>query len=148
MHLYAACRVAGGAGVRGSCVMPDARSDRSYDVVLLGATGFTGALTAGELAARGPKELRWALAGRNAAKLGRTAERVAVNHPGAPVPGIVHADVTDERSLREMAESARVLITTVGPYIEHGAGVVAACAVAGTDYCDLTGEPEFVDRMY
>jgi short subunit dehydrogenase-like uncharacterized protein len=126
-------------------------ADRPYDVVVLGATGFTGALTAEALAARGvggERVLKWAIAGRNQDKLQAVAERVAAAQPEAPAPALLHADVTDDASLRELAESTRVLITTVGPYIEHGAGVVAACAAAGTDYCDLTGEPEFVDRMY
>jgi short subunit dehydrogenase-like uncharacterized protein len=114
-----------------------------YDVVLFGATGFTGALTAEYLAQRAPDGLRWALAGRSAEKLEALAERL----PGTP-PGVLVADVTDEASLRRMAESARVVITTVGPYVRFGEPVVAACAEAGTDYVDLTGEPEFVDRMY
>jgi short subunit dehydrogenase-like uncharacterized protein len=117
-------------------------TDRAHDVVLLGATGFTGALTAAELAARAPAGSTWALAGRNPDKLARVAERI-----GADVPRLA-ADVTDEASLRELAESARVVISTVGPYAEHGEPLVAACAAAGTDYVDLTGEPEFVDRMY
>ena len=63
-------------------------------------------------------------------------------------PETLKADVTDPASLRRVAESARVVITTVGPYIRYGEPLVAACAEAGTDYVDLTGEPEFVDRMY
>jgi len=61
---------------------------------------------------------------------------------------LLHADVGDEASLRSVAESARVVITTVGPYVAYGEPLVAACAAAGTDYVDLTGESEFVDRMY
>jgi short subunit dehydrogenase-like uncharacterized protein len=61
---------------------------------------------------------------------------------------LIDADVNDAASLRELASSTRVLITTVGPYINYGEAVVAACAAAGTDYVDLTGEPEFVDRMW
>jgi short subunit dehydrogenase-like uncharacterized protein len=125
-----------------------ATPDRPYDVAVLGATGFTGALTAGEIAARAPEGLRWAIAGRSADKLAGVRERIAADRPGAPEPEIVLADVTDSASLRALAESTRVLATTVGPYVEYGAGVVAACAEAGTDYVDLTGEPEFVDRMY
>jgi short subunit dehydrogenase-like uncharacterized protein len=123
-------------------------TDRAYDVAILGATGFTGALTADEIAARAPKDLRWALAGRSTPKLEDVRERITAAHPDAPVPGIVVADVTDQPSLRALAQATRVLATTVGPYVRHGAGVVAACAEAGTDYLDLTGEPEFVDRSY
>jgi short subunit dehydrogenase-like uncharacterized protein len=125
-----------------------ATPQRTYDVVVLGATGFTGALTAGEVAARAPEGLRWAIAGRSADKLEAARAKIAADHPAAPAPGVVAADVTDPASLRALAEATRVLVTTVGPYIHHGAGVVAACAAAGTDYLDLTGEPEFVDRMY
>ncbi len=66
---------------------------------------------------------------------------------GVDVP-LVHADSSDPGSLADLARSTRVVITTVGPYLEHGEPLVAACAEAGTDYVDLTGEPEFVDRMY
>jgi short subunit dehydrogenase-like uncharacterized protein len=63
-------------------------------------------------------------------------------------PDILEVDVTDTTSVRDAAGAARVLITTVGPYVQHGGFFVAACAASGTDYIDLTGEPEFVDRMY
>jgi short subunit dehydrogenase-like uncharacterized protein len=116
--------------------------DRPYDVVLLGATGFTGALTAEYLAKHAPPELKWALAGRNRAKL----EAVRANL-GVDVE-LVLADVEEPETLRALAESTRIVVTTVGPYIRYGEPLVAACAEAGTDYLDLTGEPEFVDRMY
>jgi short subunit dehydrogenase-like uncharacterized protein len=119
-----------------------AATDRPYDIVLFGATGFTGALTAEYLAANAGPQTRWALAGRNQAKLDELAGRLG------GVPETLKADVTDPASLRRVAESARVVITTVGPYIRYGEPLVAACAEAGTDYVDLTGEPEFVDRMY
>ena len=61
---------------------------------------------------------------------------------------MIVADVDDPASMRAMAESTRVVITTVGPYIHYGEPVVAACAAAGTHYVDLTGEPEFVDLMW
>ncbi|HWD64725.1 MAG TPA: saccharopine dehydrogenase NADP-binding domain-containing protein [Solirubrobacteraceae bacterium] len=121
-----------------------ARADRPYDVVLFGATGFTGALTAEYLAEHGPSDLRWALAGRNMAKLEAVRERLS----GFDELPLLKADITDEDSMREVASSARVVITTVGPYINYGEPLVAACAKAGTDYVDLTGEPEFVDLMW
>ena len=117
-------------------------AEREHDIVLFGATGFTGALTAEYLAGHAGDGLRWALAGRNRAKLEALAERLGVEVP------LLHADVTDVASLRSVAASARVVITTVGPYVTYGEPLVAACAAAGTDYVDLTGEPEFVDRMY
>jgi len=121
---------------------------RRYDVVLFGATGFTGGLTADYLAANAPEEMRWALAGRNRSKLDAVAARLAVAAPEAPKPDVIVADAADEAALRQAAESTRVVITTIGPYALYGGPLVAACAAAGTDYCDLTGEPEFVDRVW
>jgi saccharopine dehydrogenase (NAD+, L-glutamate forming) len=118
-------------------------AERDHDIVLFGATGFTGALTAEYLAEHAGDGVRWAIAGRNRAKLEALSERLGIDD----VP-LLHADVADEASLRTVAESARVVITTVGPYVAYGEPLVAACAAAGTDYVDLTGEPEFVDRMY
>ena len=122
--------------------------DRDLDVVLFGATGFTGALTAEYLAAHAPEGLRWALAGRNPAKLAKVRDRIAAIDPSLADLELLHADVEDAASLAEVARRARVVITTVGPYLAHGEPLVAACAEAGTDYVDLTGEPEFVDRLY
>ncbi|MEV0685657.1 saccharopine dehydrogenase NADP-binding domain-containing protein [Nocardia sp. NPDC050378] len=119
-----------------------------FDLVLVGATGFTGGLTAEYLAARLPSGARWALAGRNPDKLAAVLARLAVIDSAAAEPALLHADTSDPNSLRAVAESARVVVTTVGPYLEHGEPLVAACAAAGTDYVDLTGEPEFIDRMY
>lgn len=116
--------------------------DREHELVLFGATGFTGALTAEYLAKNAPPDFRWALAGRNRDKLERLREGLSADVP------ILIADSGDPASLRRVADSTRVVATTVGPYIRYGEPLVAACADAGTDYCDLTGEPEFVDRMY
>jgi short subunit dehydrogenase-like uncharacterized protein len=118
-------------------------AERQYDVVVFGATGFTGALTAEYLARSAPEGMRWALAGRNRGKLEAVRARVA--HEELP---LLVADVGDPASIRAVAEQTRVVITTVGPYILHGEPLVAACAAAGTDYVDLTGEPEFVDAMW
>ncbi|MFG3546251.1 saccharopine dehydrogenase family protein [Streptomyces sp. NPDC047725] len=120
------------------------RTDRPYDVVLFGATGFVGELTARYLAAHAPRGLRWALAGRDEVKLRRLVGRL----PGGRDVGVLRADVSDPASLRTLAERARVVASTVGPYVRYGEGLVAACADTGTDYLDLTGEPEFVDLMY
>ncbi len=122
--------------------------ERAHDIALFGATGFTGGLTADYLAAHLPPTARWALVGRNHAKLESVVERLATAHPDTPRPEIVLADAGDPASLQDVATSTRVVITTVGPYLEYGEPVVAACAAAGTDYIDLAGEPEFVDRMY
>ncbi len=122
--------------------------DREFDVVLFGATGFTGGLTADYLAGAVPDGCRWALAGRNPAKLEAVRDRLAERDPELKSLELLHADVTDAASLADVAARARVVITTVGPYVEHGGPLVAACAEAGTDYVDLTGEPEFIDRTY
>jgi short subunit dehydrogenase-like uncharacterized protein len=118
---------------------------RELDVVLFGATGFTGGLTAAYLAHQGPEGLRWGLAGRNLAKLEQV--RNALGEAGAGVELIV-ADSADPVALADLAARTRVVLSTVGPYVGRGEALVGACADAGTDYCDITGEGEFVDRMY
>ncbi|MGW2497783.1 saccharopine dehydrogenase family protein [Streptomyces pseudogriseolus] len=120
------------------------RTDRPYDIVLFGATGFAGTLTAEYLATHAPEGLRWAVAGRSERKLEALRERL----PGGEKAGVLRADVSDPATLRALAEQARVVATTVGPYVEYGEELVAACADTGADYVDLTGEPEFVDLMY
>jgi short subunit dehydrogenase-like uncharacterized protein len=124
------------------------KADRPFDIVLYGATGFTGGLVADYLLRNIPEGGSWAVAGRNRTKLDALVARLATEMPDVPAPGVVVADTENAASLAEMARSARVVITTVGPYLEYGEPLVAACAEAGTDYVDLTGEPEFADRMY
>ena len=124
------------------------KADRPFDIILYGATGFTGGLTAEYLLRHMPAGGSWALAGRNRTKLDAVVARLASEMPDVPAPGVVIADTEDPATLAEMARSTRVIITTVGPYLEYGEPLVAACAAAGTDYVDLTGEPEFVDKMY
>ncbi|GIJ34666.1 saccharopine dehydrogenase family protein [Micromonospora sediminimaris] len=123
-------------------------AQRSYDVVLFGATGFTGGLTARYLARHAPPGLRWAIAGRNPDKLAAVRDQLTTIDPALAGLPLLTADVTDPASLRAVAADARVVASTVGPYVHHGEPLVAACATAGTDYLDITGEPEFVDRMY
>ena len=122
--------------------MADARNaDREFDLVLFGATGFTGQLTAEYLARHAPAGLRWALAGRSPDRLARVRDRLAELDPELKRLELLPADVTDPTSLADVAGRARVVITTVGPYLTYGEPLVAACAEAGTDYVDLTGEP-------
>lgn len=115
---------------------------RNFDLILLGATGFTGGLVAKYLTTHAPSTARIALAGRSQAKLDLVMASL-----DRPIATMV-VDVTNPASVKAMAEATKVVITTVGPYVLHGEPVVAACAAAGTDYVDLTGEPEFVDTMY
>ncbi|MEO9137697.1 MAG: saccharopine dehydrogenase NADP-binding domain-containing protein [Jatrophihabitans sp.] len=123
-------------------------SARSYDIVVFGATGFAGKLTAEYLARTAPPKLRWALAGRNQAKLETVRAGLATIDADLSTLPLLSADVTDLESLRAIAESTQVVATTVGPYVHYGDALVAACAAAGTDYLDLTGEPEFVNTSY
>ncbi|MFZ5756227.1 MAG: saccharopine dehydrogenase family protein [Pseudomonadota bacterium] len=121
-------------------------AERPYDIVLFGATGFTGGLVAAWLARASLEQpFRWAVAGRSQEKLDDVLRQIAAVAPDARVDTLL-ADTGDRDSLSAMADSTRVLITTVGPYLRYGADVLAACVEAGTHYVDLTGEPEFVDR--
>lgn len=119
---------------------------RQYDLVLMGATGFTGGLVASVLAARATADnpLRWAIAGRDESRL--EAVREGLGQAGADV-GIVVADSNRDDDMAALAACARVVCSTVGPYSLYGAGLVAACAAHGTDYCDLTGEVPWIRRM-
>lgn len=121
---------------------------REFDVVVFGATGFTGQLVADHLAANAPGELRWALAGRNVRKLEVVRDRLAGSHVARASVDLIEADSTDTASMVRLAHRTRVVASTVGPFMEHGANLVAACADAGTDYADIAAEPEFVDRMW
>src|SRR6188474_1355059 len=100
--------------------MPPAKRrspQRSLDVVLLGATGFTGALTAEYLAEHGPAGLRWALAGRNRSKLEAARDRLAALDPALADLELIEADSADRQSLDAMVARTRVVISTVGPYV-------------------------------
>ncbi len=120
-------------------------SPRAYDLVLLGATGFTGRLVAHHLAARlAGQDVRWAIAGRRVEALDEVRDELAAV---GSEPAVEVVDVHDLVGLLALAEQTRVLATTVGPYAEHGELVVQACVRSGTDYLDITGEPAFVDRI-
>lgn len=110
---------------------------RELDLVLFGATGYTGQVVAEYLQKHAPSGLRWALAGRSQGKLAQVNEDL-----GLSLPTIVAAS-DDEASLRAMAKRATVVISTVGPYAKLGLPLVRACAAEGTHYVDLTGEVQF-----
>jgi short subunit dehydrogenase-like uncharacterized protein len=116
---------------------------RDFDLVLFGATGYTGRLVAEVLLRKRPS-LKWALAGRSRAKLERVRDDLAAVDPAAADLPLVIGDSLDPASVDAMARRARVVCTTVGPYSRYGAPLVAACAEHGVHYCDLTGEPHFV----
>ena len=119
-------------------------TDRDHDIVLYGASGFVGSLTAGYLAEHAPPGARIALAGRS-------RERLEATRSGLPAAAanwpILVADSTDRAALAEMAASTTVLVTTVGPYARYGLPVVQACVREGTHYADLTGEVLFVREV-
>lgn len=118
---------------------------REFDIVLWGATGFTGRLVADYLVRNylgGDAGIRLALAGRNKEKLEGIASEV-----GAPDLPILIGDSFDTASLNAIAARTEVLVTTVGPYAKYGAELVGACVRNGTDYCDLTGETNFIAAM-
>lgn len=121
--------------------------DRDLDLVLLGATGFTGGLTAEDLARELPAGVRWAVAGRDRTKLEQVAARLDDQGPPASRPDLVEVDVTDLVALLDLTARTRVLATTVGPYERLGEPVVQACVRSGTDYVDITGEPAFVTAI-
>ena len=123
--------------------MTSTGQDREHDVVVFGATGFVGGLTAGYLADRAPAGTRIALGGRSREKLERV--RSALGEPAADWPLLV-ADSHDAEALAGIAASTTVVATTVGPYHRHGLPLVEACAAAGTHYADLTGEVLFMRR--
>jgi len=127
-------------------------ADRNHDVVLWGATGVAGRLVAEYLVERyDPAALALALGGRDEAGLRSLAEDLTADGEWDDLP-IVLGDATDPESLRELAGDARVVCTTVGPYTRYGTPLVEACVEAGTDYCDLSGEvnwmAETVDRFH
>lgn len=113
-------------------------TDRAFDIVVFGATGFTGRLVVARLAEIAPDTLRLAIAGRSAEKLAAVAAGVSREI------GQIVADVSDPASLPAMSGQTRVLITTVGPYAKYGEPVVDACVATSTHYLDITGEPDFV----
>jgi short subunit dehydrogenase-like uncharacterized protein len=114
---------------------------RELDLVLHGATGFVGRLTAGYLAAHAPSDLRIALSGRSSERLRQLRDELG---PAAADWPVLMADSASADDLAALAARTRVVATTVGPYVRHGLPLVRACAKAGTHYADLTGEVLFV----
>ena len=121
------------------------KASSKFDIVVYGATGFTGQLVAEYLAEhyRGDRDLKWAMAGRSLDKL--ASVRDAIGAP-ADTPLIV-ADASDPASLKAMIDQTRSVISTVGPYLLYGSELLAACVATGTDYFDLCGEPIWMRQM-
>mgnify|MGYP001066118616 CR=1 FL=1 len=116
-----------------------------FDIVVYGASGFTGRLVAEYLATRtgAPHDLKWAMAGRSLDKLAAVRDEI-----GAPKDTpLIAADAADPASLAAMIAQTKAVLTTVGPYQLYGSDLVAACAASGTDYLDLCGEPVWMRQM-
>ncbi len=118
--------------------------ERAYDIVVFGATGFTGELVARYLARWMPKGRRWAIAGRNAARLEQVRAGLRASSPECEVALIV-ADLAEPSSLLAMARQTRVVLTTVGPYMDYGEAVLRASVEGGAHHLDITGEPDFIE---
>ena len=115
---------------------------QTFDVVVWGATGFTGQIVVEYLYQKygdGQQGLKWAIAGRDSDRLTRVKETIGCDE----VPVLV-ADSHDPASMVEMVEKTSVVLSTVGPYALYGSQLVAACAESGTHYCDLTGEVQWM----
>jgi len=121
------------------------KSSSKFDIVVYGATGFTGQLVAEYLAAHyaGKSDPKWAMAGRSPEKLASVRDAI-----GAPADtALIQADASDPASLRAMIDQTNAVVSTVGPYQLYGSELVAACAASGTDYLDLCGEPVWMRQM-
>jgi len=120
------------------------RKEAQYDVVVYGATGYTGRLVCEYLARRCPSsaQVKWAMAGRSLSRLEQLRTEI-----GAPQADLIVADAADPASIANMVGQTRIVLTTVGPYQVHGTPLVEACARMGTDYLDLCGEPNWMRSM-
>lgn len=121
-------------------------SSRKFDVVVFGASGFTGRLVVEYLLERYPVDgdVRWAVAGRSEAKLKSVLSELGAADAAIPV---MVADSSDAEALNAIAEQTRVVLTTVGPYAQYGSALVAACVANGTGYVDLAGEVQWMRKM-
>ena len=126
--------------------MSESANERTFDVIVYGATGFTGQLVAAYLLREYGvnRDVRWAIAGRNAAKLERVRADLGED---ASALQILVADSHDKDALSALAPKTRVVLSTVGPYALYGSDLVEACVDAGTDYCDLAGEVQWIRKM-
>jgi len=117
-------------------------SDRQYEIILYGASGFTGQLVA-EYLATAQSDLKWAIAGRNRQKLEQVRDKLKM----AELP-IVIADSHDTEQLTQMVRQTQTVISTVGPYAQYGTPLLETCAREGTHYCDLTGEAQWMAGVF
>ena len=118
-------------------------TDREFDIIVYGATGFTSRLVAEYMQQQYGRSVNWAMAGRSAEKLSQVRDEMAID---AATP-LVCADADNAAELAAVVARTKVMITTVGPYQLYGSPLVAACVAAGTDYVDLSGEPGWMYEM-
>lgn len=130
-----------------SRVVPE--KDRAFDLVVFGATGFTGKMAARYLAKTygHGKAVRWAIAGRRRSALEEVRAELAIIDSACAQLPIVIADSSDLASIEAMVRSTKVVITTAGPFDKYGSDLVRICAETGTHYCDITGETDWVRKM-
>jgi short subunit dehydrogenase-like uncharacterized protein len=121
------------------------KSSSKFDIIVYGATGFTGQLIAEYLASRyrGDSNLKWAMAGRSLDKLASVRDAIGA----ASDTALIVADAGDPASLKAMVDQTKSVISTVGPYQLYGSELLAACVASGTDYFDLCGEPVWMRQM-
>ncbi|EMF13192.1 uncharacterized protein SEPMUDRAFT_148566 [Sphaerulina musiva SO2202] len=122
------------------------QQQRQYEIVVFGATGYTGKYTAEHVARQLPTDLKWAIAGRTESKLRAVADELRVAYPDRVQPGIEISQL-NKNDLTELAKKTKVLISTVGPFHKYGEAAFAACAETGTHYLDCTGEVPWVYDM-
>jgi short subunit dehydrogenase-like uncharacterized protein len=126
--------------------MSDQQGSREFDIIVQGASGFTGTLVAEYLLRQygAGGDLRWALAGRSQQKLQEVRQSLG---PAASEIELIVADSFDKAALKSLASRTRVVLTTVGPYALYGSDLVEACVDEGTHYCDLAGEVQWIRKM-
>src|SRR3970040_232605 len=117
---------------------------REYDVVLYGASGFTGRQTVAYFAAHAPRGLRWAIAGRDRGRLERVRQQFG---PLVGAVDVLVADSSDQPAVDDIVRRTRVLLTTAGPFARFGTPLVDACVRFNTHYVDITGEPAWVGQL-
>lgn len=128
--------------------MAHKQEEREYDVLVWGATGFTGRLVAQYMAGRAKAAgLRWAVGGRSAARLAEVKRGLEATHGELDEVGVVTGDSTNAADMEAVARTTRAVISTVGPFTKYGTALVAACVKVGTHYADITGEAPWVRSL-
>jgi short subunit dehydrogenase-like uncharacterized protein len=121
--------------------------EREFDLVIFGATGFTGQMAAVYVAKRYGDDFKWAIAGRRRSALQNVKDKATAINPKVTNLSIIIADTNDRESLEAMVKQTKVIISTAGPFAKYGSELVELCSVHGTHYCDITGETDWVREM-